>query len=114
MLANPGGAQAHLLGIDRLVDDVGDEVVGCLAVVVVVVVAQGEIAKFHSVPPPSRLQYAMVAQAEPWVDCVRRRVAAQVSTVRSAEIDGMKKYAAAVNFTNCLGSSSVVRLSPAG
>jgi len=32
--------QTHLFGINRLVDDVGDEVVGCPAVVFVVVVAQ--------------------------------------------------------------------------
>jgi hypothetical protein len=38
----------------------------------------------------------------------------QVSTVRSAVIDGMKKYAAAVSSTNCFGIVSVVRRFPAG
>ena len=47
MLANPGGMETHLLSINRLVNDVGDEGVGGSDVVVVVVVAQGEIAEFH-------------------------------------------------------------------
>jgi hypothetical protein len=38
----------------------------------------------------------------------------QVSTVRSAVIEGMKKYAAAVSFTNSSGMSRVVRLFPPG
>lgn len=38
----------------------------------------------------------------------------QVSTVRSAVIDGMKKYAAAVSSTNCFGISRVVRRFPVG
>ena len=38
----------------------------------------------------------------------------EVNTVRSAVIDGIKKYAAAVSFTNCSGMASVVRLFPPG
>ena len=36
MLADPGGMETYLLGVHRLVDDVGDEVVGGSCVVVVV------------------------------------------------------------------------------
>src|SRR5689334_12546548 len=58
-------------------------------------------ALFHEIPP--RLHEASLRAG---VD--------QVSTVRSAVIDGMKKYAAAVNSTNCFGIVSVVRRLPAG
>jgi len=47
MLANPGGMETHLLSVNRLVDDVGDEVVRRPNVVVVVVVAQREIAELR-------------------------------------------------------------------
>jgi hypothetical protein len=38
----------------------------------------------------------------------------RLNTVRSAVIDGMKKYAAAVSTTNWCGMASVVRRFPAG
>jgi len=42
MLADPGRMQTRFLGVNRLVDYVGDKVVRCPDVVVVVVVAQRE------------------------------------------------------------------------
>src|SRR5260221_9265072 len=51
MLAVPGRVHAELVGIDRLVGDVGDELVGRPRIVVVVIVAQREIAEIHRVPP---------------------------------------------------------------
>ncbi len=43
--------ETHLLGVNRLVDDVGDKLVGISAVVLVAIVAQCEIAEFHFVFP---------------------------------------------------------------
>src|SRR5215471_15394895 len=51
MLADPGRVEADLFGIDRLVENIGDEGVGIPAVVVVVVVAKREIAEFHLLLP---------------------------------------------------------------
>jgi hypothetical protein len=51
MLADPRGMQADLLGVNRLVEDIGDELVGLSPVVVVVIVAQREIAEFHLLLP---------------------------------------------------------------
>jgi hypothetical protein len=47
VLADPGRMEADRFGIDRLVDDVGDEAVGASRIAFVVVVAQREIAEFH-------------------------------------------------------------------
>ena len=47
MLADPRRVHPQLFGIQRLVDDVRDELVGRARVVVVVVVAQREVAEFH-------------------------------------------------------------------
>ena len=51
MLADPRRVKADLLGVNRLVEDIGDELVRLPPVVVVVVVAQREIAESH---PSSR------------------------------------------------------------
>jgi hypothetical protein len=51
MLADPRGMKADLLGVNRLVEDIGDELVGLPPVVVVVVVAQREIADVHLLLP---------------------------------------------------------------
>jgi hypothetical protein len=91
MLADSGGMETHLLGLNRLVGDVGYEVAGAPGVVFVVIVAQLEIAEFHSVPPSSRLRYAMLAPARALDRLRRRRLPAQVSAVRSAVIDGTKR-----------------------
>jgi hypothetical protein len=42
--------EADLLGVNRLVEDIGDELVGIAPVVVVMVIAQREITEFHSIP----------------------------------------------------------------
>src|SRR5271165_1715580 len=47
MLADPRRVEADLLSVNRLVEDVGDEAVRVAAVVIVVVVAQREIAELH-------------------------------------------------------------------
>ena len=51
MLADPRRVKADLLGVNRLVEDVGDELVGVPFVVVVMIVAQREIAEFHLSSP---------------------------------------------------------------
>ncbi len=55
MLPDPGGMEAHLLGVNRLIEDVGHELVGAPMVVFVVVVAQREIAEIHLLSAPSQL-----------------------------------------------------------
>jgi hypothetical protein len=47
MLADPGGIQPYLFGVDRLVQDVGDDLIGAAPIILIVVVAQREIAEFH-------------------------------------------------------------------
>ena len=44
---------AESIGMQRFFRDVGDELVRCPRVVLVVIVAQGEVAKFHNTPPMS-------------------------------------------------------------
>ena len=51
MLADPGRVHADLVGIQRLSRDVGDELVRRPRVVLVVIVAQREIAEVHAAPP---------------------------------------------------------------
>src|ERR1700734_4181806 len=46
--------EANLLGIDRLVEDVGDQLIRGARVVFVMVVAQREIAELHGRPRPVR------------------------------------------------------------
>jgi hypothetical protein len=53
MLADPGRMHAESIGMQRFFRDVGDELVRCPRVVLVVIVAQGEVAKFHNTPPMS-------------------------------------------------------------
>src|ERR1700716_26719 len=53
MLADPGRIHAEPIGVQRLFGDVGDELVRRPRVVLVVIVAQGEVAEFHDVPPGS-------------------------------------------------------------
>ena len=47
MLADPGRVHAELVGIERLGDDVGDELIGGAGIVGVMVVAEREIAEVH-------------------------------------------------------------------
>ena len=47
MLADPRRVQANLFGVNRLVENIGDEGIGPARIVVVVIVAQREIAEFH-------------------------------------------------------------------
>src|ERR1700732_4246580 len=47
MLADPGGIQSYLFGVDRLVEDVGDDLIGAAPIVLIVVVAEREVAEFH-------------------------------------------------------------------
>src|SRR5690349_14735327 len=42
--------EPYFLGVDRLVQDVGNELVGGALIVPVMVVTQGEIAEFHLLP----------------------------------------------------------------
>jgi hypothetical protein len=66
MLADPGGMETHLLGINRLVYDVGDEGIGRSNVVVVVVVTQRELAELHWVSPRQALLHnSLVARRAP-------------------------------------------------
>jgi hypothetical protein len=51
MLADPRGMKADLLGIDRLVENIGDELVSAPFIVVIMVVAQREIAELHLLLP---------------------------------------------------------------
>ena len=51
MLADPGRVHAELVGIERLVGDVGDELVGVTRVVFVVVIAEREVAEVHVLLP---------------------------------------------------------------
>ena len=51
VLADPRRVHAELVGIERLLRDVGNELVRRPRVVLVVIVAEGKIAKFHSAPP---------------------------------------------------------------
>src|SRR5712671_8044235 len=51
MLADPGRMHAEAVGVERLVGDVGHELVGAARIVFVVVVAQREVAEFHAVLP---------------------------------------------------------------
>src|ERR1700686_1272669 len=51
MLADPGRVHAERIGIDRLGGDVGDELVGQPRIVVVVIVAEREIAEIHRILP---------------------------------------------------------------
>ena len=52
MLADPGRVHAELVGVERFGGDVGDELVGRARVVVVVIVAEREVAEFHRVSFP--------------------------------------------------------------
>jgi hypothetical protein len=47
MLADPGGMEADFLGVDGFIEDVGDELVRGAGVVVVMVVAECEVAEIH-------------------------------------------------------------------
>ena len=47
MLADPGGIQSYLFGVDRLVEDVGDDLIGAAPIILIVVVAQCEVAELH-------------------------------------------------------------------
>ena len=51
MLADPGRVHAELVGQERFLGDVGDELVRGPGVVLVVIVAQGEIAEVHGATP---------------------------------------------------------------
>ena len=46
MLTDPGGVQTHFFCVHRLVNNAGDELVGAPDIVVVVIIAQREIAEF--------------------------------------------------------------------
>src|SRR5262245_34965799 len=48
VLADPCRMHPELLGVERFVDDVGDEGVGRALVVAIIVIAQREVAEFHS------------------------------------------------------------------
>ena len=47
MLADPGRMHADLVGVKRLGGDVGDELVRGAGVVLVVIIAEREVAEFH-------------------------------------------------------------------
>src|SRR6266478_7881161 len=47
MLADPGGIHSYLFGVDRFVEDVGDDLIGAAPIILVVVIAQREVAEFH-------------------------------------------------------------------
>src|SRR5208282_3737997 len=53
MLADPDGMESERLGMQRLGDDVGDELVGRARIVLVVVVAQREITEIEHRPSPN-------------------------------------------------------------
>jgi hypothetical protein len=50
VLADPRRMEADLIGVDRLVEDVGDELVGAAPVVGVMVVAQDALAQIGARP----------------------------------------------------------------
>src|SRR5690349_17851113 len=52
MLTDPRRIEPDLLGIDGLVENVGDKGIGIPRVVVVMVVAQREVSEFHLLKPP--------------------------------------------------------------
>ena len=47
MFTDPGGVHAQSVGLDRFVDNVGDELVRRSEIVPIAVVAEGEVAEFH-------------------------------------------------------------------
>ena len=51
VLPDPRRVHAELVGVQRLLRDVGDELVRRPRVVLVVIVAQGEVAEVHNTPP---------------------------------------------------------------
>ena len=51
MLADPRRVHAKLVGMKRFLGDVGDELICPPRVVLVMIVAQGEVAEVHSAPP---------------------------------------------------------------
>src|SRR5947209_120382 len=55
MLADPGRVIPQLVRINGFIEDVGDEPVRVPRIVRVVIVAQGEIAELHSLPPAAEL-----------------------------------------------------------
>src|SRR6266436_4877127 len=54
MFADPSRMHAELIGVDRLGSDVGNELVRIARVILVVIVAQREVAKFHDDLSPNR------------------------------------------------------------
>src|SRR5262249_16142251 len=51
VLADPSRVHAEPVGVQGLLRDVGDELVRRPRVVFVVIIAQGEVAEFHNIPP---------------------------------------------------------------
>ena len=47
MLADPGRMHAELVGVNRFGGDVGNELVSVARIVLVVIVAEGEVSEFH-------------------------------------------------------------------
>jgi hypothetical protein len=47
VLADPCRVQTYIFGVDRLIDDVGDELVGRARIVAIGVVAEREVAELH-------------------------------------------------------------------
>src|SRR4051812_3920730 len=54
MLSDPGGMEANFFGIDRLIENVRNELVGASTIVVVVVVAEREITEIHGLCYPGK------------------------------------------------------------
>src|SRR5262249_62250601 len=57
MLADPGRMQAHLLGKQRLVVDVLDEVLGRARIVGIAIVAEREVAEVHRSLPEAAIMH---------------------------------------------------------
>src|SRR5262249_24763026 len=67
VLADPSRVHAEPVGVQGFLGDVGDELVRRPGVVLVVIVAQGEVAEFHNTPPlPCCVPLARWAAALTW------------------------------------------------
>src|SRR6185295_10390402 len=51
MFSDPGGVHTELVGIKRFIGDIGNELVWRAGVVLVMVIAQREVAEFHGLLP---------------------------------------------------------------
>src|SRR6185437_1002764 len=100
VLADPGRMHAELVGIERFRRDIGDELVGGAGIVVVVIVAQREVAEFHDALPVicrTIQRRERVGWAKPRSG-VPTRTGARVGTARSAPLPTLRASVSASAF----------------